>query len=129
METKPLLYGLIGFFLGGLLVAVAASLQDTSPPTRSDTMTMSQMTHSLKTLKGDDFDKAFIAGMIEHHQSAVDMAKLSSGQAKHDEVKQLSMEIIEAQQNEIGKMKQWQQAWGYDQSNDGHSMDSMHDAH
>lgn len=24
METKPLLYGLIGFFLGGLLVSVAA---------------------------------------------------------------------------------------------------------
>jgi hypothetical protein len=25
MDTKPLLYGLIGFFLGGLLVAVAAT--------------------------------------------------------------------------------------------------------
>ena len=25
METKPLLYGLIGFFLGGLLVSVAAT--------------------------------------------------------------------------------------------------------
>jgi len=24
METKPLLYGLIGFFIGGLLVSVAA---------------------------------------------------------------------------------------------------------
>lgn len=25
METKPLLYGLIGFFIGGLLVSVAAT--------------------------------------------------------------------------------------------------------
>lgn len=25
METKPLLYGLIGFFLGGLLVSIAAT--------------------------------------------------------------------------------------------------------
>jgi len=25
METKPLLYGLIGFFIGGLLVAIAAN--------------------------------------------------------------------------------------------------------
>jgi hypothetical protein len=24
METKPLLYGLIGFFIGGLLVSIAA---------------------------------------------------------------------------------------------------------
>jgi hypothetical protein len=25
MQTKPLLYGLIGFFLGGLLVSIAAT--------------------------------------------------------------------------------------------------------
>lgn len=25
METKPLLYGLIGFFIGGLLVSIAAT--------------------------------------------------------------------------------------------------------
>lgn len=25
METKPLLYGLIGFFIGGLLVSIAAN--------------------------------------------------------------------------------------------------------
>lgn len=37
METKPLLYGLIGFFLGGLLVSIAANtfdkaeLQETTP--------------------------------------------------------------------------------------------------
>jgi hypothetical protein len=37
METKPLLYGLIGFFIGGLLVSVAATtfekdkLSDESP--------------------------------------------------------------------------------------------------
>lgn len=28
MDTKPLLYGLIGFFLGGLLVAIAANTFD-----------------------------------------------------------------------------------------------------
>jgi len=28
METKPLLYGLIGFFLGGLLVSIAAHTFD-----------------------------------------------------------------------------------------------------
>lgn len=28
METKPLLYGLIGFFIGGLLVSVAANTFD-----------------------------------------------------------------------------------------------------
>ncbi len=28
METRPLLYGLIGFFIGGLLVSVAATTFD-----------------------------------------------------------------------------------------------------
>lgn len=28
METKPLLYGLIGFFIGGLLVSIAANTFD-----------------------------------------------------------------------------------------------------
>lgn len=28
MQTKPLLYGLIGFFLGGLLVSIAATTFD-----------------------------------------------------------------------------------------------------
>lgn len=28
MDTKPLLYGLIGFFLGGLLVSIAATTFD-----------------------------------------------------------------------------------------------------
>ena len=32
MDTKPLIYGLIGFFLGGLLVSVAATTFDKSDP-------------------------------------------------------------------------------------------------
>ncbi|CAN5134280.1 hypothetical protein BH09PAT3_BH09PAT3_1290 [soil metagenome] len=39
METKPLLYGLIGFFLGGLLVAIAATTfnKATDEPIKSNT--------------------------------------------------------------------------------------------
>lgn len=40
METKPLLYGVIGFILGGLLVSIAATTFD-KPQTD-----MSQMTPS-----------------------------------------------------------------------------------
>lgn len=32
METKPLLYGIIGFILGGLLVSVAATTFDKPTP-------------------------------------------------------------------------------------------------
>src|SRR5687767_1377323 len=88
MQTQPLLYGLIGFFIGGLLVAVAATTFDkpesrTAADAVSDGMTMGSMTASLQDKSGDDYDKAFISSMILHHQSAVDMAKLSAGRAKH----------------------------------------------
>lgn len=125
METKPLLYGLIGFFAGGLLVSIAATTFDKPIDTASD-MSMNQMAESLKNRSGDDFDKAFIAGMIQHHEGAIEMAKLSANNAKHAEIKELSREIISAQKSEINEMKQWQIEWGY--SSEG-AMHAEHDKH
>ncbi|HVF48372.1 MAG TPA: DUF305 domain-containing protein [Pyrinomonadaceae bacterium] len=75
---------------------------------------MSEMTSSLSEKKGDEYDKMFIQHMIEHHQAAVDMSRHSAANAKHDEIKRLSSEIIAAQEKEIAQMKQWQKDWGYD---------------
>lgn len=112
METKPLLYGIIGFLLGGLLVSVAATTFDKP----ADDMSMDNMVQKLEDKKGDTFDEQFIADMIVHHQGAVDMAKLAENQAKHQEIKDLSKAIIAAQEQEIAEMKQWQKAWGYQNS-------------
>lgn len=126
MDTKPLLYGLIGFFIGGLLVSVAATTfdrpadQNGAGTSQSGSMTMADMTASLAGKTGDAYDKEFIGSMIEHHQSAVDMARLSAQRANHDEIKQLSGEIIAAQEREIGEMRAWQRAWGYESPDDGH---------
>ena len=111
METKALLYGIIGFMLGGLTVSVAAS-QFGGVSTGSD-MTMSQMSSHLQNKTGDDFDKAFISSMIEHHEGAIDMAKLADKQAKHAEIKQLASDILDAQSREIDMMQAWQTDWGY----------------
>lgn len=125
METKPLLYGLIGFFIGGLIVSLAATTLDKSATMPASDMSMSQMTGSLQGKQGDDFDQAFISAMIEHHQGAVDMAKLSASNAKHDEIKQLSLGVIAAQEKEIDQMKQWQIDWGYMNNPQSHSMNGM----
>lgn len=117
METKPLLYGLIGFFIGGLIVSVAATQL---PNKSSGEMSMSQMTKELENKSGDDYDKAFIAYMIEHHQAAVDMAKLSADRAKHDEVRQLSNDILSTQSKEIDLMQTWQTNWGYKDTPQSH---------
>lgn len=110
METKPLLFGIIGFMLGGLLVATAATTFDKD---KLQANTSSHMSHQLQGKTGDEFDKAFIDGMIEHHEGAIDMAQLAKKNAKHQEIKALSNDIISAQANEIRQMQQWQQKWGY----------------
>lgn len=115
METKPLLYGLIGFMLGGLVVSIAATTIN-QPDTSHQEMTMSAMTATLKNKKGDAYDAAFIADMIDHHNAALDMAKLSATRSKHQEIKDLSLDIISAQQKEISQMRQWQHEWNYSQA-------------
>lgn len=89
-------------------------------------MSMNDMSYELQSHSGDSFDENFVAMMIAHHQGAIDMAKLAETRAKHDEVKQLSKEIISAQTKEIETMRQWQQEWGYGQDNSDNSMHTMH---
>lgn len=116
METRSLLIGIISFIAGGLLVSIAATTFEKDEITSANTTGMMHSADVLDGKTGDDFDKAFITEMIEHHEGAVDMAKMADRFAKHDEIKQLSRDIIVAQEKEITQMKQWQQAWGYDQS-------------
>lgn len=121
MQTKPLIYGIVGFLIGGLLVSIAATTFD---KTRTDDdMSMRTMITSLQDKTGDYYDKTFVSEMIEHHQGAIDMATMSTERAKHQEVKELSKAIIHAQQQEIAQMKQWQAAWGYDST---HASEETH---
>lgn len=112
METKSLLFGIGGLLLGGLIVSVAATFEPPKTAMTHDT-SMTQMTDTLKGKTGDDYDKTFLQQMIAHHQAAVDMAKVAQTNAKHSEIKQLSSDIIAAQEKEINKMRQWQTQWGY----------------
>lgn len=113
METKTLLTGIICFIAGALLVSTAATTFDKK---ETETIAMNVMVQSLQNKTGDDFDKAFIEQMIMHHEGAIAMAKLSASQAKHEEIKTLSKNILTAQQQEIDEMKRWQQHWNYERT-------------
>jgi uncharacterized protein (DUF305 family) len=89
----------------------AENMQDHSAMGTMDGM--AGMTGELEGKTGDDFDKAFLGLMIEHHESAVAMAKPGPTNAQHEELKDLTQAIIDAQSKEIGQMKQWQKDWGY----------------
>jgi uncharacterized protein (DUF305 family) len=74
---------------------------------------MSSMTDELRGLTADAFDKKFLALMIQHHQSAINMSTPGLQNAKHQEVKDLTRAIVNAQSAEIKQMQAWQKAWGY----------------
>lgn len=144
MNKENTMFGIIGLLLGVVITAFIAGLlvnnnntgmmrmmgvhTETEQSSGSDhsNMSMADMSKELENLNGDDYDKAFIEMMIDHHEGAVDMAKLSDARAKHVEVKQLSKDIIIAQEKEIANMKQWQTDWDYS-SNEMNNM--MHGNH
>ena len=50
-------------------------------------------------------DKAFIDAMVPHHQGAIAMAQVALENAEHEEIKELSRNIVSTQQEEIEKLK------------------------
>ncbi len=72
---------------------------------------MDDMMAGLQGKTGDDFDKAFLAEMIMHHQGAVQMAEAALQNAKHQEIKDMAKAIISAQTSEISQMQTWSKSW------------------
>lgn len=142
MNQKATLYGIIGL-LAGILIAILFSssvvnsgntgmmrmmgmntervrdmMEEHEDEKKGEEMmrnemTMGQMSEALKGKAGDEFDKAFIELMIDHHEGAIEMAKQAQENAKHDEIKKLAEDIITAQTSEIEMMRNWEKSWGY----------------
>jgi uncharacterized protein (DUF305 family) len=59
----------------------------------------------------EDIDKLFLEGMIDHHQSAVDMGKLAVKKALRPELKKFAQKVIDDQSKEIVQYKAWLKGW------------------
>lgn len=114
-----LLAGLgIGFFLGGSRVQptqVGKHMMSDGSMMHDSGMSMdtamNSMMAGLSGKTGDEFDKAFLFGMIMHHEGAVAMAQAAQKNAKHQEIKVMADDIISAQTREINQMKVWLKNW------------------
>jgi uncharacterized protein (DUF305 family) len=67
--------------------------------------TNSSADDSQSAAPGNPVDRAFVAAMIPHHQSAVQMAKLAERRGKSAFVKQLADDIVRTQTEEIATMR------------------------
>lgn len=132
MDTKILLVGLIALIVGaggGYLAGSNCKFPDRGEHMMDDGSMMHDHDHSMNNningamdgmisglsgKTGDEFDQAFLSGMIRHHEGAVEMANAALENAEHDEIKVMAEAIIEAQTNEITQMRDWQMSWyGY----------------
>ena len=104
-----------GYFVSGREPAVGSHMMPNGMMMNDNGMSMGSamddMMEGLSGKEGDEFDKAFLAEMIVHHQGAVQMAEATLANAKHDEIKQMAHAIITAQTAEIAQMKEWQKSW------------------
>ncbi|MEJ7797531.1 MAG: DUF305 domain-containing protein [Solirubrobacteraceae bacterium] len=60
---------------------------------------------SAATAAGNPTDRAFVADMIPHHRSAVEMAAVAESEATSQFVKDLAADITRSQNEEIGQMQ------------------------
>jgi uncharacterized protein (DUF305 family) len=91
----------------GETTEVDHSMMDMSDPM---SMSMADMGKMLEGKSGDALDKAFLEGMIPHHQGAIDMAKYLE-KSTRPELQELGRNIIAAQQAEIEQMQKWLIEW------------------
>lgn len=102
MHTKiKMLVPLLAAFTLGSTIAFAHNPNGKADP----------MNASLEKLKGAEFEQGFLQQMIQHHRSAIDMAKMAKDASEHAELKQLADKIISAQQQEIDQMTGWLKSW------------------
>lgn len=61
-------------------------------------------------------DRDFVAGMIPHHQGAIDMARVELKYGNDPQLRKMAREIIAAQTKEIAFMRRWQAKHGQKQA-------------
>jgi len=89
--------------------AGAAPSEKTEMPGMTGMKNM-DMSH-MQMMNGKALDVMFIDMMTPHHEGAIAMAKDALAKAEHQEIKEFSQKVIDAQQKEIAQMQQWKTAW------------------
>ena len=106
--------------------AIASAQQPTAPPmqmggtnmqpkgdsgaaSQAFNAAMMKMDQDMDITYTGDADKDFVAGMIPHHQGAVDMAKVELKYGKDPSLRKLARNIIASQERQIVTMKKWQE--------------------
>ena len=85
-----------------------AGLTPATPSTDAYRSAMQSMHRNMDVPYTGDADRDFVAGMIPHHQGAVEMARVELRYGKDPVLRRLARDIVAAQDREIALMRRWQ---------------------
>ncbi|PZP46909.1 MAG: DUF305 domain-containing protein [Azospirillum brasilense] len=75
-----------------------------SPSTAEYRAAMEKMHAAMAIPYTGDADKDFVAGMIPHHQGAIDMARIVLKYGKDPEIRKIAQDVVSAQEREIREL-------------------------
>jgi len=123
MKQNTILIAVVALFIGGIGGYMIADKDDygmrgmehsmmQSDDRDGDQMPMGNMMGMDHSAMMVSSEREFVAGMIPHHQEAVDTANevLARG-GSTPEIRTLAEEIVAAQETEIAMLKEWHLAW------------------
>jgi uncharacterized protein (DUF305 family) len=112
MQNMP--QGCMGMMQGGMMRQGGMAQSQTGLATAQSEATKAYMAamdkmHGpmMQAVQDPDPDVAFVRGMIPHHQSAIDMARVVLQSGKDDQAKKWANDVIREQQREITEMQEW----------------------
>lgn len=102
MRKTAIIIGVIVLIAGGVYAALSLN----KPSDKTSTANTTQVSAEVATA-----EKQFMEQMVSHHSDAIAMAQMSPEKAQTKAVKDMSTNIISAQQKEITDMKSWYKQW------------------
>ena len=92
----------------GMAMPASPPAAEAAPSTRAYQAAMAKMDRGMAISYTGNADQDFVAGMIQHHQGAIDMARVELRYGHDRTLKRLARRIIKAQTREIAFMRRWQ---------------------